>query len=97
MNLNTLVREISNRTRLPQQDIKRVIVTLQDVIIEAVGRGQRIELQNFLVIEVGLLVRSVKRLTAVGWQQRKETFRVVRIRPGQHLSAVARRLNQQGE
>jgi nucleoid DNA-binding protein len=58
LNKNKMVREIGRRTRLPNRDVQRVVETLVDVWTEALVAGERIELENFLVLEVKAIDRG---------------------------------------
>jgi nucleoid DNA-binding protein len=52
-----MVAEIGRRTRLRNRDVQVVLETLMEVWIEELANDGRIELENFLVIEV----RTIKR------------------------------------
>lgn len=52
-----MVAEIGRRTRLKNRDVQAVIESLIEVCTEAIVGEERIELENFLVIEV----RTIKR------------------------------------
>lgn len=52
-----MVAEIGRRTRLRNQDVQAVIEALVEVCTEAIVSEERIELENFVVIEV----RTIKR------------------------------------
>ncbi|MCC6565494.1 MAG: HU family DNA-binding protein [Chloroflexi bacterium] len=67
LNKKTMVREIGRRTRLTNGDVQAVIETLIDVWTEELVRGGRIELENFMVLDVHpeskrVRVRASKRL-----------------------------------
>ena len=49
---NKMVSEIGRRTRLRNHDVQRMLESLIDVWCEELASGGRIELQNFLVLEV---------------------------------------------
>ncbi|MBI5961719.1 MAG: HU family DNA-binding protein [Chloroflexi bacterium] len=57
----TMVSEIGRRTRLRNHDVQRVIETLIDVWTEELASGGRIELENFLVLEVQRIDRGEQR------------------------------------
>lgn len=49
---NKTVSEIGRRTRLRNHEVQRMLETLIEVWTEELVKGGRIELQNFLVLEV---------------------------------------------
>lgn len=55
-----MVREIGRRTRLTNREVQQVIETLVDVWTEALIAGERIEIQNFLILEVKEIDRGKK-------------------------------------
>ncbi len=60
---NKMVSEIGRRTRLRNHDVQRMLEALIEVWIEELASGGRIELQNFLVLEVQRIDRGEKRGT----------------------------------
>lgn len=48
---NKMVREIGRRTRLKNRDIQAMLEALIDVWTESLVAGERIELENFIVLE----------------------------------------------
>lgn len=55
---NKMIAEIGRRTRLKNRDVQAVIEALVEVCTEAIVSEERIELENFLVIEVRTIERS---------------------------------------
>lgn len=55
---NKMVSEIGRRTRLRNHDVQRMLETLIDVWTEELASGGRIELENFLVLEVQRIDRG---------------------------------------
>jgi nucleoid DNA-binding protein len=55
---NKMVSEIGRRTRLRNHDVQRMLEALVDVWFEELASGGRIELQNFLVLEVQRIDRG---------------------------------------
>ncbi len=53
-----MVAEIGRRTRLKNRDVQAVIEALVEVCTEALVSEERIELENFLVIEVRTIDRN---------------------------------------
>jgi len=86
----TMVSEIGRRTRLRNHDVQRVIETLVDVWTEELASGGRIELENFLVLEVQRIDRGERRGMLSNGQPRQIIHRLV-VRPSKKLKA---RLNR---
>lgn len=63
LNKNKMVREIGRRTRLKNRDVQLVLETLVDVWTEELVAGGRIELENFLVLEMQTIDRGEQRGT----------------------------------
>lgn len=59
---NKMVREIGQRTRLPNRDVQRMIETLVEVWTEELVSGGRIEIEHFIVIDVQTIERAANRL-----------------------------------
>jgi hypothetical protein len=55
---NRMVSEIGRRTRLRNHDVQRMLEALIEVWTEELASGGRIELQNFLVLEVQRIDRG---------------------------------------
>jgi hypothetical protein len=55
---NKMVREIGRRTRLKNHDVQAMLETLVDVWTEELVSGGRIELENFIVLEVQQINRG---------------------------------------
>ncbi len=58
LNKNKMVREIGRRTRLKNRDVQLVLETLIDVWTEELVAGGRIEIENFLVLEIQTIDRG---------------------------------------
>lgn len=58
LNKNKIVREIGRRTRLKNREVQLVLETLVDVWTEELVAGGRIELENFLVLEMQTIDRG---------------------------------------
>ncbi len=87
----TMVSEIGRRTRLRNHDVQRVIEALIDVWTEELAVGGRIELQNFLVLEVQRIDRGERRGMLSSGQPRRVIHRLV-VRPSKRFRARLRRL-----
>jgi nucleoid DNA-binding protein len=81
---NKMVSEIGCRTRLRNDDVQRVIEALIQVWTEELTSGGRIELENFLVLEVQRVDRGEQRGMLSTGQPRRVIHRVV-ARPSKHL------------
>jgi nucleoid DNA-binding protein len=58
---NKMVSEIGRRTRMRNHDVQRMLETLIDVWFEELAESGRIELENFLVLEVQRIDRGERR------------------------------------
>ncbi len=77
----TITREIGRRTRLRNADVSRVLDALIALLSEELARGGRVELENFLVLEV----RTLQRRAA--FSERPLVYRTLKARPGKRLRA----------
>ncbi len=80
----TMVSEIGRRTRLRNHDVQRVVETLVDVWAEELASGGRIELENFLVLEVQRIDRGEQRGMLSTGQPRRVIHRLM-VRPSKKL------------
>ncbi len=81
-----IVRTIGLQTGIRDTDVSRVIESLIDVVTAEIAVGGRLELQNFMVIEVQEHTRRVKHpLTSA---LSLVSFKVLKVRPGRKLRAV---------
>ena len=55
---NKMVREIGQRTRLKNRDVRLMLEALIDVWTESLIANNRIELENFFVLEMQLIDRG---------------------------------------
>ncbi len=89
---NKMVSEIGRRTRLRNHDVQRMLEALIDVWTEELASSGRIELQNFLVLEVQRIDRGERRgILSTG--QAPRTIRRVTLRVSKQLKS---RLKQSG-
>lgn len=88
---NRMVSEIGRRTRLRNHDVQRVLETLIEVWAEELASGGRIELQNFLVLEVRRIDRGERRGMLSSGEPRQIIHRLV-VRPGRQMRKRLRRL-----
>jgi nucleoid DNA-binding protein len=88
---NKTVAEIGRRTRLRNHDVQRMIESLIVVWTEELASGGRIELQNFLVLEVKQIDRSENAgAVLVGGKLRRapRTLKRIIVRPSRYLRAL---------
>jgi nucleoid DNA-binding protein len=81
---NMMVSEIGRRTRLRNHDVQRILETLIDVWFEELASGGRIELENFLVLEVQRIDRGERRGMLSTGEPRRVVHRLV-VRPSKKL------------
>ena len=91
-----IARRIGQRTRLSNQVTAEVMDALIEVIADQLAAGARIEIANFLTLDVQARTRLVK-ITEESDNDRPfdpsiETFFVLKCRPGKHLRARLRKL-----
>jgi nucleoid DNA-binding protein len=87
---NKMVSEIGRRTRLRNHDVQRMLEALVDTWTEELVSGGRIELENFLVLEVQRIDRGEQRGMLSSGQPRRVIHRLM-VRPSKKLKA---RLNR---
>jgi len=88
---NKMVSEIGRRTRLRNHDVQRMLEALVDVWFEELASGGRIELQNFLVLEVQRIDRGERRGMLSSGEPRRVIHRLV-VRPSKRLREELRKL-----
>jgi len=81
---NKMVSEIGRRTRLRNHDVQQMLEALIDVWFEELASGGRIELQNFLVLEVQRIDRGERRGMLSTGEPRRVIYRLV-MRPSKQL------------
>ncbi len=81
---NKMVSEIGRRTRLRNHDVQQVIEALIQVWTEELACCGRIELENFLVVEVQRIDRGERRGMLSTGQPRQVIHRLV-VRPSKRL------------
>lgn len=87
---NRMVSEIGRRTRLRNHDVQRMLETLIDVWFEELASGGRIELENFLVLEVQRIDRGERRGMLSTGEPRQIIHRLV-VRPSKKLRKMLKR------
>lgn len=83
---NKMVSEIGRRTRLRNHDVQRMVEALIEVWTDELASGGRIELENFLVLEVQRIDRGERRGMLSTGEPRRVIRRVV-VRPSKQLKA----------
>lgn len=89
---NKMVSEIGRRTRLRNHDVQRILEALIDVWFEELASGGRIELQNFLVLEVQRIDRGERRGMLSTGEPRQVIHRLA-VRPSKQLRGRLHRLS----
>jgi nucleoid DNA-binding protein len=90
---NKMVSEIGRRTRLRNHDVQRMLEALIGVWTEELASGGRIELQNFLVLEVRCIDRGEQRGMLSTGEPRRVIHRLV-VRPSKQLRGRLRKTKQ---
>ncbi len=88
---NKMVSEIGRRTRLSNHDVQRMLEALIQVWTDELASGGRIELENFLVLEVQRIDRGERRGMLSSGQPRRIIHRLV-VRPNKRLREKLRKL-----
>jgi nucleoid DNA-binding protein len=81
---NKMVSEIAHHTRLRNHDVQRVIEALIQVWSEELTSGGRIELENFLVLEVQRVDRGERRGMLSTGEPRQIIHQLI-VRPSKKL------------
>ncbi len=89
---NKMVSEIARRTRMRNHDVQRMLEALIEVWAEELASGGRIEIQNFMVLEVQRIDRSERRGMLSSGEPRRVIHRLV-VRPSKQLRNHLRFLN----
>nr|WP_315852623.1 HU family DNA-binding protein [Rubripirellula reticaptiva] len=89
-----IVRTISEEVGLTQQQTKEIVQKTFDAIIESLVREQRIELRNFGVFEVKPRAARKARNPRTGEQVDVPRKHVVTFKPGKHMEAKVRELDE---
>lgn len=88
---NKMVSEIGRRTRMRNHDVQRVIEALINVWTEELASGGRIELENFLVLEVQRIDRGERRGMLSSGVPRRVISRLV-VHPSKQLRKQLQKL-----
>ncbi|MBZ0280786.1 MAG: HU family DNA-binding protein [Anaerolineae bacterium] len=88
---NKMVSEIGRRTRLKNQDVQTMLEGLIEVWTEELVNGGRIELENFVVLEVQIIDRGDQvgtLITSSGSNEAPRIIRCLTIRGSKHLKRL---------
>jgi DNA-binding protein HU-beta/integration host factor subunit beta len=88
-----IVRTISEEVGLTQQQTKEIVQKTFDAIIDSLVRERRIELRNFGVFEVKPRAARKARNPRTGQQVEVPRKHVVTFKPGKHMEAKVRNLD----
>lgn len=94
MTKKDIVRTISEEVGLTQQQTKEIVQKTFDAIVESLVRDQRIELRNFGVFEVKPRAARKARNPRTGEQVEVPSKHVVTFKPGKHMEARVRELDE---
>ena len=86
-----LVKRISYSTGERQQVVKRIIDETLEYIVEAIARGERVELRKFGVFKVTWRQSKTARNPRTGEKIRTQSRKIAKFKPGKFLF---KRLNQ---
>ncbi len=93
MNKRSTIVEVGRRTRTRNYEVQRLFETLVEVWSEVLARGEKIEIENFLILELHTITRH-GRLGTLLKGDRELTIpakrREVRVRLSKHLKAAVR-------
>ncbi len=87
MTKKDIVIKVSNDTNLTQIDVKKIVQRTLDVILEALERGETVELRNFGVFKVKSRRGRIGRNPRTGDEVSVPEKRVVVFKPGLVLKA----------
>ncbi len=85
---NKTIAEVGRRTRLRNHDVQKMLEALVEVWSEGLAQEGRIELENFLVLEVKLIDRGARAGALLVGGKLRHAPRIIRkliVRPSKHL------------
>jgi len=88
---NKTVREIGRRTRLKNRDVQAMLEALVDVWIQTLSNGERIEMENFFVLEVKTIDRGEHSGILLNSSQSQTAPRIIRrliMKPSKRLKSL---------
>ncbi len=93
MNKRSTIVEVGRRTRMRNYEVQRLFETLVEVWSEALARGEKIEIENFLILELHTITRHGRLGTLMTGDlaiQIPARRREVRVRLSRHLKTAIR-------
>ncbi|WP_018157844.1 HU family DNA-binding protein [Demetria terragena] len=90
MNRSDLASTIAQKTGVSVKDANTVIGGLNDVILEAVGRGEKIQLPGLLTIEVVDRAARTGRNPQTGEEIKIAASKAAKVTAGSKLKAAAK-------
>ena len=88
LNKQKMVREIGRRTRLTNREVQEVIEALVDVWTEELVAGEKIEIQNFFVLEVQKIDRGNNRGSLMNTNLSPQYIKRVNLRTSKRLKKL---------
>lgn len=88
---NKTIAEVGRRTRLRNHDVQKMLEALVEVWSEQLAQAGRIELENFLVLEVKRIDRGERTGTLLVGGKLRRAPRVIRqlvVRPSKRLRTL---------
>ncbi len=82
MTKKDIVTKVSNDTNLTQIDVKKIVQRTLDAVVEALERGETVELRNFGVFKVKTRRGRVGRNPRTGQEVQVPEKKVVVFKPG---------------
>ena len=93
MNKRSTIVEVGRRTRTRNYEVQRLFETLVEVWSEALVRGEKIEIENFLILELHTITRHGRLGTLMKGDREIKIpakRREVRVRLSKHLKTAIR-------
>ena len=93
MNKRSTIVEVGRRTRMRNYEVQRLVETLVEVWSEALVRGEKIEIENFLILELHTITRHGRLGTLMKGDREIKIpakRREVRVRLSKQLKAAVR-------
>ena len=83
-----IVLKISNETNIKQIDVKRVVQSTLDKVIQYLAEGQTVELRNFGIFKVKSRRGRLGRNPRTGAEVAIPPGKAVRFKPGKELQSL---------
>jgi nucleoid DNA-binding protein len=87
MTKKDIVIRIANESEIKQIDVKKVVQMTFDIIVDALAKGEKIELRNFGVFKTKLRKGRMGRNPRTGDQVPVESKKVAVFKPGLEMKA----------